>query len=232
MQPCIYTIIFPNGKCYVGQTIHFRARQQQHLRLARTGADYPVYNAIRFYKEENLVWAVLHFNNRTDLNKIESAVIKQHNTMTPYGYNCNAGGNYPTEISEATRKKLRATSAITNATMSKEVRERMAAATKKRFKNPKVREKLSAKIKETMSAPEYLEGASERSTNLWRVQEVRDKITASMKKTFRTPELRALVAEARKLHLEGLSCAQIGEKMGVSRKRVWSWKKANWWLDD
>lgn len=63
-----------NGKWYVGQTVNFKNRMQDHLRMARYHYDRCVFHsAIRKYGKDSFEWTVLESGIKThdELNERE-----------------------------------------------------------------------------------------------------------------------------------------------------------------
>lgn len=105
-----------NGKSYVGQTIHPRKRQLQHLRGERADSQI-IDRAILKYGAENFTYTVLltiHAGTREELrgllDEAEIDNIKMHNSFhkNGKGYNLTKGGlsrgNY--EHTEETKRKI------------------------------------------------------------------------------------------------------------------------------
>jgi len=90
----IYKIIFPNNKCYIGQTIKtLKERKREHLsELQRS--DFKVYRAIKKYGWNNLKWETIEFFENIDhflLDEREIYWIKYFDSFRN-GYNSTIGG--------------------------------------------------------------------------------------------------------------------------------------------
>jgi group I intron endonuclease len=83
-----------NGKSYVGQTIKpLKARWLQHLRDARNGSHYELHRAIRECGERSFECRVLAKADSTDqLKVLEEVHIREHNALSPNGYNVYRSG--------------------------------------------------------------------------------------------------------------------------------------------
>ncbi|MGF1620181.1 MAG: GIY-YIG nuclease family protein [Rhodomicrobiaceae bacterium] len=107
MHGCVYRILcLVTGKEYVGATsLSLRQRRYNHLSEARRSIhpDYPFYNDIRKYGAENFVFKVIRYRSTKELLfESERYYISQLDTIHPYGYNRNSGGQGST--SEGGRK--------------------------------------------------------------------------------------------------------------------------------
>lgn len=88
----VYIYTFPNGKKYVGQTIHTLEER------AKKGEGYinspAVYNAIKKYGWTNIQIQTFSCNSKQEMDKLEKYYIKLYNTTNnKYGYNLTIGGD-------------------------------------------------------------------------------------------------------------------------------------------
>lgn len=91
----VYKATFPNGKSYIGITIHtLKQRMRSHKCSAFTKKTNCLFHkALRKYGWENIVWEVLfETSNVIQLQNKEQEYIKQNNTLLPNGYNMTLGG--------------------------------------------------------------------------------------------------------------------------------------------
>jgi hypothetical protein len=103
---CIYNLIFPNGKKYVGQTNDFKKRMPNHKKKAEFLTT-PVYNAIRKYGWNNIQAEILVYCNPEDADTLERLYITKFKTLDhKYGYNVDSGGVLNKQHSSSTRKKI------------------------------------------------------------------------------------------------------------------------------
>lgn len=93
----IYKITFPDGKCYIGQSINLKRRlsDYKHLRCKKQKA---VYGALLKFGVNSIKIEIIEQFETTDditdkLNKLEIKYIKEFNSIYPNGYNLNAGGD-------------------------------------------------------------------------------------------------------------------------------------------
>ena len=81
-----------NGKIYIGQSVHIKARFNAHKSEARNGNTRPLYNAIRKYGVENFSFEVIEECSEEKLNEREIYWIKKYDSFHN-GYNLTPGGN-------------------------------------------------------------------------------------------------------------------------------------------
>lgn len=119
----IYKITSPDGMIYIGQTIKsVQARCKQHT--------YPngclrIYRAYNKYGSSGMSVSILGHHPLSMLDAEEIKAIKDHNCISPLGYNLCGGGECGRNPSEETRQRYR--EAIQKRWKSAEFRERMAS---------------------------------------------------------------------------------------------------------
>lgn len=93
---CIYKIVSPSGKVYIGQTVQsVDKRWKQHVDAAhREYKDHcKVLNrSIRKYGSKHFTVEILEECKNEDLDTKEQEYIQKHNTMVPHGMNIKCGG--------------------------------------------------------------------------------------------------------------------------------------------
>jgi len=104
----IYRLVFPNGKCYVGETMKsIEERVSQHQSSTKRGCSYLVHRAMRKYGLDNVkverVFTLQCTQEYLDL--IEDKMIDHFNTLAPSGYNLRRGGVHG-KLCEEVRRKL------------------------------------------------------------------------------------------------------------------------------
>ena len=89
---CIYRIIAPNGKSYVGQTVDFKDRMRRHKGL-KEGCRL-IKRAIKKYGWNKMKKTILaeDLQVRVELDSAEIYYIAYHNTFGDKGYNMTKGG--------------------------------------------------------------------------------------------------------------------------------------------
>lgn len=105
---CIYRITFPNGKCYVGQTVDLGSRVRLCERCMSMKTRGRVSDALREFGIENVSWDVLRAVSVDDkddlklcLSILEIKYIRENDCIFPKGYNTSIGGeilNIPAEV--------------------------------------------------------------------------------------------------------------------------------------
>ena len=98
---CVYRVVSPSGKAYIGLTSSFKYRYWQHHNSAKRLADLPFARAIRKYGSA-LVWEIVASKlTREEAEHIEAACIALGNTLVPNGYNAAAGSvKYPKTVKQ------------------------------------------------------------------------------------------------------------------------------------
>ena len=97
-----------NGKKYVGMTtFDLQKRIWEHLKKAEEGSDCYFHKSIRKYGFKVFEWSILITNeNEIELFDIEIKLIRDLNTIAPYGYNLTSGGEGIVNPSEEIRSKI------------------------------------------------------------------------------------------------------------------------------
>ena len=122
----IYKLCFPNGKCYIGQTVSITDRMCAHGK-----SDYPVGNAIRKYGHDNIRIEILHtVYSRKEANKLEVKEILNYNCICPNGYNLTTGGCVGKEVCEESKQKMRGNKNPLGHKHTKETKRKMSIAAK------------------------------------------------------------------------------------------------------
>lgn len=90
----IYMLTAPNGKKYIGQTMNYEWRMQQHMYSTSSAKNwhFAIYRAIRKYGWENFTKKVVWKCKESELNHYEMLLIKQYKTYEN-GYNMTIGGH-------------------------------------------------------------------------------------------------------------------------------------------
>lgn len=99
MNNVIYKIVFPNNKCYIGQTVNFIKRKREHKNSFnnknRKEYSFLLNKAIRKYGFENLQWNIVQENlsSKLHMDMWEKLYIhlEQSNNLN-FGYNMTEGG--------------------------------------------------------------------------------------------------------------------------------------------
>jgi len=146
---CIYKLVAPHGKAYIGITMSLPKRLKEHRSLARNGSPFLIHKAIRKYGWPSFDVQVLIEITDIDLLKAgEMAAIREHQThVSQGGYNLTLGGDgvWHLPVSDETREKLRKAGLGRKA--SAETRQRMSDAHKGRKNTPEHNANISKAIK-------------------------------------------------------------------------------------
>jgi len=150
---CIYMLISPSKKCYIGQTKNVKRRFREHRRAK--GGCRRVYNAIRKYGWDNFLKVIIEvFDDDVSgefIDEREIYWIKEHNTLSPNGYNLEEGGNAQKIYSEESRELMRKAKIGNKNRIGKvhtvETRALMSRASKGRICSAETRAKLSRAAK-------------------------------------------------------------------------------------
>lgn len=103
----IYKLTSPSGKCYIGQTKQkFYRRLNEHKSNSKK-LNYPLYNAIRKYGWINFKKEILEEKiAENKIDDLEKYYIKENNSLKPFGYNLQSGGNKNKHFSKLTKNKM------------------------------------------------------------------------------------------------------------------------------
>ena len=105
---CLYRLIFPNGKAYIGITMRSLAiRIAKHIAAAKSGKDWLVARAIRAHSL-NFTSSMLAVGRMSYLQDLEIAAIQAFRTRSPSGYNLTAGGQTSPSREPEVRAKISA----------------------------------------------------------------------------------------------------------------------------
>lgn len=99
-----------NGKGYIGKSCRIERRYQEHLNgvvWRTTGKKSAISKAIAKYGIENFSFEILYsFDNPEEMNIAEMSSIKNHNTLSPNGYNFRCEIDGKCHVHEDTKQKL------------------------------------------------------------------------------------------------------------------------------
>ena len=94
-----------NGKCYVGQTIQKNVKNR--WKAHRHSTDTILYNAFEKHGITNFEFSVISELPNDQLDEREITEIQERNTISPNGYNLEAGGNANKNVHIESRSKMR-----------------------------------------------------------------------------------------------------------------------------
>lgn len=193
-----------NNKKYVGQTVQSENRRlSKHKSDSAGSSQSAIHRAIRKHGWENFEVSVIWEGPIESLNEQESFFIREHNSLSPFGYNLTTGGQASREIAEETKEKISAglvsnwadsgyrekVIATRKQTWSNpELLRKRSEAAKKRWEDPEFRENMQAALQAALDTPEIHEIRSQNTKKMWETEEQRNKIIEQMKITASTPE--------------------------------------------
>lgn len=143
----LYEILFPNGKRYIGISVNYKLRFDDHIKHTRKAySKSALYSAMRKYGTETLKLRLLVVGDKEYITNLEILAIAQYNTTDRrFGYNMSFGGTispmYSPEVAakvsaskkgvytEAMRKALRSAPRATSETLSNAHKKRWATLT-------------------------------------------------------------------------------------------------------
>lgn len=124
-----------NRKLYVGQTKHPKKRERWHLysTKSKSTAALPLYRAIALYGPERFVFEVIAECEDAAADALEREWIAKLRTTDPsYGYNNESGGNCAKTITKETRQRMSEAAKRRFASMSDEAKQAWKTSLKKR----------------------------------------------------------------------------------------------------
>lgn len=92
---CVYVLIFPSEKHYIGQSTNVNQRWNCYKRLDRKiKSQHYLWNALNFYGPENVIFKILDICiDKEDLDSKEIYWMEKYNTLEN-GYNLKTGGSW------------------------------------------------------------------------------------------------------------------------------------------
>ena len=186
-----------NGKAYIGQSINNpmgpKGRINQHLK-GQAKQCKAIHNAINKYGKEHFSIEILHIVLLPDiLDELERVEIKNHNSLSPNGYNLTSGGETNKLISLETRRKM--SEAKKDRPSNQKGRKRSPEARRK-MSEAKKGKKLSSEHRRKVS--EAKKGQTPHNKGKKTPPETRKKISEALKGRKRSPETRRKISEANK----------------------------------
>jgi group I intron endonuclease len=185
----IYKFTSPSGKSYIGQTNNLNRRIGQHKSKSGCTA---FSSAIKKYGWDKFLCEILKENLTIDeANHWEEFYIREHNTLSPCGYNLATGG-LNSLLSEESRAKI--SKKLTGVPRSEELKEKLRVANTGRKQSPESIarrvEKLSGKIHSSKAKEKMSDYAKNRS------DEHRKKLSESQKGRLVSQETREKISKS------------------------------------
>jgi hypothetical protein len=158
MKPyCLYELVFPNGKKYLGISHQPEVRWNQQCRAAaRRKQDFPLYKAIRKYGSNSVRRRILVNGPLDYIREMEIAAIAAFNTQVPRGYNVALGGQISPALVPTIAKK-------------------MSDGQLRVWADPTYRQMMREKARQRVRSPEHCANLSRAKKKEWERQESRQK---------------------------------------------------------
>lgn len=221
----LYNLNFSSGKSYIGQTVRkMNTRLAQHRQSALRGSSqYPVHCAWRKHGEPS-VEIIGNFSSQDELHAAEIEAIKQHCTLSPYGYNVCHGGETSPSKSHLVAKKI-SEKAIGRKHQADAVKA-IGEKSKELWKDSEYREKVSAGLKSSWNDERRAE-TSARAKSLWDLRKeagwkVPDSTREKLKARVFSDETRKRMSESAKSRKRSPVKAETCDK--ISSVVAESWK--------
>ena len=200
---CIYIVKNTiNGKCYIGQTTRsVEKRVRSHF---KKNSGCPLLGkAIKKYGRDAFTVKILH-DDVLDifLDDLEIASIKKYNTLAPYGYNLESGGNKNKVLSDETRRKI--SESAKGRTLSVEHKQKLSETNKgnKHFLGKKHSEESKRKISESSTGRRHTESTKRKMSEAHKgkkhTKAHRIKLSESRRDFTHTDSTKRKMSEARK----------------------------------
>lgn len=160
----LYKLTFTSGKSYIGQTKRkMKTRLNQHRCSAINSKSFlAVHCAWRKYGDP--VCLILgEFDSDDELHEAEILAIKEHNTLSPFGYNLSLGGDTSPSSNPDVAAKI---AAKAKGRKIKDV-SNISAASKRAWESTEYREKVLAGVKSSWSEEKRLI-RSEKMKEIWK----------------------------------------------------------------
>ena len=150
---CIYRIIAPNGKSYIGQAVDYVRRMRRHKKM-NDGCPL-IKKAIKKYGWENMKKTILARNmTKEQMDREESNLIKIYDTFGENGYNLTKGGEGGLGRVKTKRERAKISAGMMgnknglgakHPPITAEARAKNSAVVTKLWEDPEYREKCTAK---------------------------------------------------------------------------------------
>lgn len=161
----IYKLTFASGKSYIGQTVRtMNTRMTAHRNVANSGSLLAVHCAWREHGEPN-VEILATTDDQEQLHKLEIALIAEHKTISPNGYNISEGGDTAPSKSPEVAAKIAAKAL--GRKWSEEKKLQMAEAMRKKWEDPEYRKAVISGVNKSNLSQEVAEKRSISARSAW-----------------------------------------------------------------
>lgn len=225
MSFILYKLKFPNGKCYIGQTVRkMSIRISQHRTAANRGSMLPVHCAWRKHGEPS-VGVMSEYECAEDLHQAEIAAIQDVGTLCPNGYNLGFGGETAPSTNPDVAQRIREKAIgrkIDNA-------ERRSEIATELWQSEDYRANMSASLKAAWT-DERREATSAKFKKMWAKRKEEDwSMSEATKKKLRnapvSDEARAKMSAAAKKRKRKPVSDETREKLSARAKEAWQDKE-------
>lgn len=191
---CIYVITHAaSGKRYVGQSRNLWARLASH-RLAKS--ETLISRSVKKYGWEAFSVEIACLCRHDELDQKERALIRELNTVHPFGFNLNGGGGSAGILSEASREKI--SRALKGRKASDETKRRMSESNTGKTHSQEAKRKMSSSHTGKKRSKEAREAMSTAQLQRWEnYRKSGEKVTRD-----RSDEYRKKISEANRRRWE------------------------------
>ena len=172
-----------SGKAYIGLTkVGAHRRFRDHRYAARTGRAGALYAAMRLYGEDAFTLSVLEEGlAREQACEREIALIAEHCTRAPHGYNVSSGGEHGAAgVARPPETRARIAAAVRLVCQDPAVLERKSAAQRGRVFSDETRRKMSEAHMGRKMSPEHIAARSAGQRGKPKSEEWKAKVRATL----------------------------------------------------
>lgn len=231
---CLYRLIFPSGKAYIGITARTAERRfAEHKKSAASGRKLAVNSALLKYGAESVQIETLVVASWDYLVALEQRAIAAFGTKGDGGYNMTVGGEgvVGLTVSDETREKLR--TAQTGKKLSDETRSKMRESSRARVITDDLREKFRLANLGKKNRPESIEKT--RLANIGKklqphqIEQLRARSTGRIKTAAELEKLSAanagrVMTEEHKANLRRSATGRVMSKESIEKQ--WATRRA------
>ena len=189
----IYKITSPSGKAYVGKT-ELTLEQRISIHAGNNSKCPAIKAAFQKYGKAAMVIEKLAEAPSDQLNKLEIAMIKEHQTFGPNGYNLTHGGDNPPLMTPEVAARIRETMA------RPEVKAKLSAAQKRNHAKPGAKQKRSEALKKAHANQE----TKDRYKTAWKIAQNREDVKEKQRVAQRKAHKDSSIHTARMAGLEAM----------------------------
>lgn len=189
-------LVSPNGKTYIGQTVHhIEKRFKQHRKIS--SGCVAIYNAIQKYGWENFEKDWYECPDE-DLNFDEELLVREMGTLAPNGYNLREGGGSSGKMSANSKQKM---SEAKYGEKNHNYGKHKSEYTKQKLREANIGKTLSEETKQKLR--EFLSGGRHPNYGKSLSEETKQKISNANIGNIHTEESKIKISEARQGKCKG-----------------------------